>query len=50
MAQLQTPVPHGCEVDGLTRSFTLWGAITPAELAQLSFLRPLPFLTFRMYN
>lgn len=51
LAQVAPVLPMAdIEVDGLTRSVTLLGGPSTKELKYLIFAKPLPFLTFRMYN
>lgn len=46
----QTSPLQAWEVDGLTRSLSLYEDPSRAPLPARSCLRPFPFLTFRMYN
>lgn len=47
---IDIPPIAGWEVDGLTRSTTIWAEPSLQELSGFTFRKPLPFLTFRMYN
>ena len=47
---LVTPPLRGWEVDGLARAVSVFHEATLCELAALHLTKPLPFLTFRMYN
>jgi len=51
LTQTLTLLPvAGIEVDGLARSLTLITDPSGYERGQAALARPLPFLTFRMYN
>lgn len=47
---IEMPPLVGWEVDGLSRSTTVWAEPSARELQTFAFRKPLPFLTFRMYN
>jgi len=47
---IRVPPFRGWEVDGLTRSVSLWAEPLAKELENFTLRKPVPFLTFRMYN
>ena len=47
---LITPPLRGWEVDGLTKAVSIFYEASLSELTALHLTKPLPFLTFRMYN
>ena len=47
---IEMPPLRGWEVDGLSKTTTVWAEPTLEELRGFVFRKPLPFLSFRMYN
>lgn len=47
---IEMPPLKGWEVDGLSKTTTVWAEPTLGELRGFVFRKPLPFLSFRMYN
>lgn len=49
-AFLRVPPFGSWEVDGLSKAVSIWAEPSVRELQKFTFKRPVPFLTFRMYN